>query len=231
MISSHNLAKGLSAHFNHLLKQLPTVPDGVEWLLPLQELPETHRVFQLFLEKYYADHAPRSLVLGINPGRFGAGVTNVAFTDPVHLERECGIGSSFPKKEELSAQFVYKVIHAFGGPERFYQRFFVNSIVPFGFVKNGINYNYYDDKSLQTAMTPFAVAHLKGLLDLGMDRQICFCLGEGKNFQFLSKLNEREGLFEKVVPLPHPRFIMQYKRKKVEEYVERYVEAFIDERH
>jgi hypothetical protein len=208
-----------------MLKQLPSVPEGVEWLLPLQELPETRRVFLLFLEKYYADAAPRQLVLGINPGRFGAGVTNVAFTDPLHLERDCGIASAFPKKEELSAQFVYKVVHAFGGPEHFYRCFFVNSIVPFGFVKNGINYNYYDDKALQNAMTPFALAHLKGLVQLGLDSKKCFCLGEGKNFQFLSKLNEKEGLFEEVVPLPHPRFIMQYKRKKVEEYVERYVEA------
>lgn len=225
MVSSHNLAKGLSDHFEKLLEQLPSVEAGVEWLLPLKDLPETRRIFQLFLEKYYADNAPRRLVFGINPGRFGAGVTNVAFTDPAHLERECGISSSFPKKEELSAQFIYKVVHAYGGPERFYQRFFVNSIVPFGFVKNGINYNYYDDKSLQAAMTPFALSHLKGLLDLGMDRQICYCLGEGKNFQFLSKLNEKESLFDKVVPLPHPRFIMQYRRKKVEDYVGRYLEV------
>ena len=45
-----------------------------------------------------------TLILAINPGRLGAGVTNIAFTDPVHLERDCGIANDFPKREELSAQ-------------------------------------------------------------------------------------------------------------------------------
>ena len=38
-----------------------------------------------FCRRYYADNVPRTLVLGINPGRFGGGVTGVMFTDPVAL--------------------------------------------------------------------------------------------------------------------------------------------------
>ncbi len=214
----------LQNHFNDLHDHLPPVPAGVGWLLPLQNLPETGRVFKVFLEKYYADERPRTLILGINPGRFGAGITNVAFTDPVRLEQDCGIQNSFDKKEELSAQFVYKVVHGFGGLEPFYGQFFVNSVVPFGFVKNGVNYNYYDEKPLQEAMLPLIRHHLGGLLALGMNRKVCFCLGEGQNFKFLSKFNEQEGFFEKVVPLPHPRFIMQYRRKRLEEFVGLYLE-------
>jgi hypothetical protein len=219
------IAQRLQHHFTDLHGHLPPVPDGVEWLLPLQNLPETQRVFSAFLQKYYADAKPRTLILGINPGRFGAGVTNVAFTDPVRLAKDCGIENGFEKKEELSAQFIYRVVHAMAGPAAFYQRFFLNSVVPFGFVKNGVNYNYYDEKALQEAMLPLIRYHLRHLLDLGMNPEICFCLGEGKNFQFLSKFNDKEGFFGKIIPLSHPRFIMQYRRKRVDEFVQAYLDA------
>ena len=218
-----DISTRLYQHFQGLLQNLPPVPPDVEWLLPLAELPETERVFRLFLEKYYADEQPRTLILGINPGRFGGGITNVAFTDPVNLERECGIENSFAKRVEFSAQFVYQVIHAWGEVADFYRSFYVNSVVPFGFVKHGKNYNYYDEKPLQAAMEPLALRHLRGLVELGMNRKVCFCLGTGKNFDFLSKLNEREGIFEKVVALPHPRFVLQYRKKEVEEYVQLFV--------
>ncbi|MCC6725330.1 MAG: DUF4918 family protein [Saprospiraceae bacterium] len=219
------LAQRLNHHFTDLHDHLPPVPAGVEWLLPLQNLPETARVFTAFLEKYYNDERPRTLILGINPGRFGAGITNVAFTDPLRLERDCGIPNSFDKKEELSAQFIYKVVYAYGGLDAFFGRFFVNSVVPFGFVKGGVNYNYYDEKPLQEAMLPLIRYHVRGLLDLGMNPQVCYCLGEGQNFKFLNKFNEQEGFFGKVVPLPHPRFIMQYRRKRMEEFVGLYLAA------
>lgn len=220
-----DISARLYQHFQALLNDLPTVPEGVEMMLPLRDLPETERVFRLFLEKFYADRQPRILIVGINPGRFGGGITNVAFTDPAHLERECGIENAFEKKEELSAKFVHQVIHAWGGVEAFYRSFFVSSVVPFGFVKGGKNYNYYDEKPLQESMEPLAIRHLRGLTELGMSRRVCFCLGAGKNFDFLSKLNEREGIFERVVPLAHPRFVLQYRKGQVENYVNEYVQA------
>lgn len=217
------LNTALKKHFNELVERLPPLPGEVEWLMPLREIPETTRVFELFLDMFYPDSSPRTLILGINPGRFGSGVTNVSFTDPVRLEQDCGIPNSFPKREELSAQFVYRVIQAFGGVQAFYRHFFIHSVVPFGFVKGGKNYNYYDEKPLQDAMIPYIKFHLEGLLDLGMSREVCYCLGEGKNFRFLSGMNEREGYFDKIIPLSHPRFIMQYRRKQVEDFVEKYV--------
>ena len=63
-----------------------------------------------FYQKYYTDSQPRNFMFGINPGRFGAGITGVPFTDPVRLETECGIQNDFPKKQELSAQFVWMFI-------------------------------------------------------------------------------------------------------------------------
>jgi hypothetical protein len=216
----------LYQHFHHIDQNLPALPPAVEWLLPFQEYPEAEPIFQTFLERFYADTTPRTLVLGINPGRFGGGITNVAFTDPQRLEEELGIANPFPKKPELSAQFVYAVIRAYGGPEVFYQRFFLNSVCPLGFVKHGKNYNYYDEKPLQNAVLQLIKTHLEGLIyNCGMRRDRCICLGEGKNADFFQALNAQEGYFEKIIPLPHPRFVMQYKRKRMEEYVERYLEA------
>jgi hypothetical protein len=52
----------------------------------------------------------------------------------------------------------------------------------------------------------------------------CFCLGEGENFNYFSRVNERYRFFEEIIPLPHPRWVMQYRRKKIAEYVGSYVE-------
>jgi Domain of unknown function (DUF4918) len=216
----------IAAHFAQLPQQVPVIPDGIEWLLPLAEFPESEKVFHTFLEKYYADESPRNLIVGINPGRFGGGITNVAFTDPWHLQHKLGIANSFAQKTELSAHFIYAVIDAFGGADAFYQRFFINSVCPFGFVKGGINYNYYDDPALQKAVLPFIKWHFEKLLETGLiERERCFCLGEGKNYAFLNKLNQAEGYFGEIVPLAHPRFVMQYRRKTMTEYVESYLAA------
>ncbi len=223
--NNHSLADRLLLHFEAGLNALPDLPPGVEWLLPLTEEPETRLVFRAFVNKFYSDNSKRILILGINPGRFGAGITNVAFTDPVHLERDCGISNSFQKREELSAQFVYEVIRAWGGTTEFYRKFFINSVVPYGFVKDGKNFNYYDSRALEKAVEPFAGRHIKGLQAAGMNSSYCICFGEGKNFVFLNKLNQKHGLFEEVIPLPHPRFIMQYKRKSKDAYINRYMEA------
>ena len=49
----------------------------------------------------------RHLLLGINPGRFGGGVTGIPFTDPIRLQNVCGIENNFEKKQELSSVFIY----------------------------------------------------------------------------------------------------------------------------
>jgi hypothetical protein len=36
-------------------------------------------------------------------------------------------------------------------------------------------------------------------------------------------VNDRNGFFKEIVPLPHPRFILQYRRKQADEYLARYV--------
>jgi hypothetical protein len=198
------------------------IPRGVEVMNPYQD-DYTFSLCEKFYQKYYNDNNQRFLILGINPGRFGSGTTGIAFTDPVKLEKECSIENTFQKRTELSADFIYKVIHAYGGLETFYNNFFFSSISPLGFTKDGININYYDDPKLQKAILPFILQSMNTVTTWNVSRKKCFCLGEGKNFKFLNDLNKKHQWFEQVVPLSHPRFIMQYKRKSLDIYMDDYI--------
>jgi hypothetical protein len=76
---------------------------------------------------------------------------------------------------------------------------------------------------LENRIKNFVVECIKGQLEFGINRDIAFCLGEGKNFAYLSNLNNELKFFKKIIAFPHPRFIMQYRLKKKEEYIERYL--------
>lgn len=198
------------------------LPDGFEWLYPYENA-ETREVFRKFLEKYYNDDKERTLLLGINPGRFGAGVTGVNFTAPRQLKDHCGIDHNFKPQSELSAEFIYEMINAYGGPEAFYSRFFIGAVCPLGFIKNGKNINYYDDPALLRTVKPFIVNSLNALTSFRVNRSRCICIGGEKNFKHLSALNNENHWFDFISSVPHPRFIMQYRRKQVREYVELYL--------
>jgi len=172
-----------------------------------------------FYQKYYNDSDGRVLILGINPGRFGAGITGIPFTDPVVLENECGIKNDFDKRAEISSEFIYKLINATGGVTGFYKRFYIGSVSPFGFVKNGKNFNYYDSKELMKSLKPFIVSNLIKQIGLGINSRKCFCLGQGKNYEYLKFLNMELELFDEIIPLPHPRWVMQYRRKQLDDIV------------
>jgi hypothetical protein len=200
------------------------LPNGVLWLYP-QQSKEVMQVVHRFLQKYFNDTRQRQLFLGINPGRFGAGVTGVNFTAPKQLTEECGIEHPFKKQSELSAEFIYAVINAYGGPAAFYKRVFIGSVCPLGFVKGGKNINYYDDRELQQAVEPFIIESIERQLSFPVDRSRCLCIGGAKNFSYLSGLNDRFRWFKEIIPLPHPRFIMQYRRKEMQPFIQQYLDA------
>lgn len=210
-------------NFYKSLQPPQAVPAGIDWLYP-QQSAEVMEVVQCFLQKYYSDAAPRTLLLGINPGRFGAGVTGVNFTAAKQLTEICALDHPFRPGSELSAEFIYSMIAAYGGPEPFYRNFFIGSVCPLGFVKGGKNINYYDDKALLQVVEPFIVRSMNQLLSFHFRRDKCFCIGEGKNYGYLSKLNEKHGWFDTVIPVPHPRFIMQYRRRAVPDFINQYLQ-------
>ncbi len=198
------------------------LPDEIEVMNPFKD-EVAMNVCTHFYKKYYSDNNNRRMIIGINPGRFGGGVTGIPFTDPIRLKKECVIENSWTAKQELSSVFVYDVINAFGGAELFYKQFFITAVSPLGFTRHGKNLNYYDDRDLQASIKDFVVDCMNLQLKFGIDRKVAFCLGDGKNYKYLSKLNEEQKFFGKIIPLPHPRFIMQYKLKKKEEYIQSYV--------
>jgi hypothetical protein len=204
------------------------LPEGVDVLNPYQD-EKAFQLCSLFYRKYYNDKNERVAILGINPGRFGGGLTGIPFTDPLKLEKICGIPNDLQKKAELSADFIHLMIEAYGGPQKFFSKYFFNSISPLGFTLNGKNLNYYDTPELQKSLEKFIIQSLHQIIDLGVSRDKAFCLGEGENFKYFSKLNEREKVFTEIVPLAHPRFIMQYKRKFVNEYVKDYLKKLGNE--
>jgi hypothetical protein len=200
------------------------LPAGIETLFPQKD----HRVMEAvraFFNKYFNDSRPRRLLLGINPGRFGAGITGINFTAPRQLKNDCGITHPFGESSELSAEFIYEMIGNYGGPEKFYGDYFISAVCPLGFIKNGININYYDEKSLQQAVAPFILEQLQKQLSFGFLTDHCICIGGEKNFKFLASLNKEHHFFETIIPLPHPRFILQYRRKQKEKYIQQYLEA------
>jgi len=177
-------------------------------------------IAETFYRRYYSDNGRRIFILGINPGRFGSGITGIAFTDPIRLYEVLNIGHPFALKQELSSVFVFELIRHFGGLEKFYSAFYMNSVCPLGFTRAGRNLNYYDDHLLCGFLKPFLVRMIRSQVEFGLSRKTAFCLGEGKNFKFLSKLNQEEKFFDKILPLPHPRYIMQYKRRHLHEYLD-----------
>ena len=205
------------------LKPPKKLPNNIEWLYP-QKDAAVMKVFAQFLNKYYNDDKPRRILLGINPGRFGAGVTGVNFTAPKQLKEYCGIDHQFRNQTELSAEFIYEMILAYGGAEKFYSHFFIGSVCPLGFTKHGKNINYYDDKELLNTVEPFIIKSLEQLLNFNVDTKICLAIGGEKNFKYLSSLNERFQWFQEILPLPHPTFIMQYRRKQKQQFIQQYLQ-------
>ncbi len=208
-----------------------SLPQGISVMNPYRENPPVMQVVSQFYNKFYNDSSSRHLILGINPGRFGAGVTGIPFTDTRRLYEKCGLSIPGLTTFETSSVFVYEMIDAYGGTEKFYLDFFISAVSPLGFTYltaqgKEINYNYYDSKKLTEAVYKFIIDNLNKQLQFGIERDICYCLGTGKNYKFLSGLNDEMGLFKNIIPLEHPRYIMQYKTKQKAAYIGKYLEAF-----
>jgi len=210
--------------FYQAMKPPRYLPAGIEVLYP-QKDKQVQELVKSFFTKYFDDDHPRSLLLGINPGRHGAGITGVNFTAPKQLKECCGIDHPLKLSSELSAEFIYDMIGEYGGVNNFYQDWFIGAVCPLGFVRNEKNINYYDDKKLQEAVTPFIIECINKQVAMGFSTERCLCIGGEKNFKFLSGLNNEYKWFGEIVPLPHPRFILQYRRKQKDQYIHQYLSA------
>lgn len=216
------LASKITGYLNNLKFDI-SLPEGVESMNPYL-LPSTQEAVEKFYTKYYSDNNPRTFIIGINPGRFGSGVTGIAFTDTIRLENDCAIEHQIPPTTELSSEYIYKVINTMGGPDLFYSKFYLTAASPIGFTKDGKNYNYYDSKPMLTAMIPYIKEQLSLQIDMGANRKAAFSLGSGQNLKYLQLVNDELGCpFEKVLPLNHPRFVMQYRRKSIDQEIDTFI--------
>jgi len=216
--------------FNTQLKYQGNLPEGFQVLNPYLNNPETLKVMRRFYHKYYNDNNQRKFIIGINPSRNGAGVTGIPFTDTKRLKSVCGIEMKSAHTHEISSVYLYDVIEAFGGAEKFYHQFYINSPFPLAIIRrtkgnNWVNANYYDDKNLFTHVKNFMIASLKDHITLGLNTDEVFVLGV-KNAYFIKKINEEMNFFNKITVLEHPRYIQQYKSKEKQLYIDKYLLAF-----
>ena len=210
-----------SINFFLNLSKPSRLPDGISVMNPYEN-GKTQHIIKTFYKKYFNDNKQRVFIIGINPGRFGGGLTGIAFTDPINLEKKCGIKNNFDKKPELSSRFIFKMIDFYGGVRKFYNKFFLSALYPLALIKDGKNYNFYDTKALYKSLKPEILQSFNHQVNIGARKDIVVCLGK-KNEKYLKELNEDLGYFEKVITLDHPRYIMQYKFKKVDEYIQKYL--------
>jgi hypothetical protein len=214
--------------FNQRLEFKDTLPEGIQIMNPFKGNDQILKISKEFYEKYYNDKRMRHLILGINPGKNGAGVTGIPFTDTKRMNDKCGIEIQGLMTYEPSSVFVYDVIEAYGGVEEFYSDFYINSVCPLGFTKISennriVNYNYYDSSDLSNAVYDFIVQSINQQLEFGIKRDVCFCLGTGNNTDFLNILNSTHKFFDEIISLKHPRYIMQYKTKFKQVYINKYI--------
>ena len=72
--------------FNRSLHLTVSLPHHIGVLNPFREGKLALPCADAFYDKYYNDNKKRWPILGINPGRFGGGLTGVPFTDFKRLQ-------------------------------------------------------------------------------------------------------------------------------------------------
>lgn len=209
------------------------LPAGFKIINPFigDQKEQVKKITTAFYEKYYDDTQPRRLILGSSPARRGSSVTGVPFEDAKHLQKETGIFIDKFYINQSSSEFIYDVIKKYGNCDKFYSEFYMNFVCPLGIIRinqkgKEVNCNYYENKKLQKALYPFIINSIRSQLDFGIDTSVCYCIGSGENFNFLSKINQEHNFFGNIIPLEHPRFIMQYNSKRKDEFIEKYINAF-----
>ena len=205
------------------LQKPPQLTKEIEILNPYENT-EVKLAVKNFYTKFYNDDRERIFIIGINPGRFGGGLTGIAFTDPVALREHCGIENDLGTRKELSSKFIYTVAERFGGVDLFFSKIFLTALYPFSIIKDGKNYNYYDEKLLAKTLKDEIVQTIRSQIKFGAKRDFAILLGT-KNAEYFFPINEKYKFFKQIFVLEHPRYIMQYKLKQIESYIKKYIDT------
>ncbi len=222
-------------HFNNELSKINIdLPDGFKIINPFNgsNKEQIKEVTNKFYNIYYNDNNPRRLIIGSSPARRGTAVTGIPYEDATHLQNTTGIYINDFYVNRSSSNFLYDVIEKYGGSKKFYSNFYMNFVCPLGIVRinqkgKEVNCNYYENKKVQEILYSFMLESIKKQIEFGLDTKVAYCIGSGENYTFLTKLNEEYHLFEKIIPLEHPRFIMQYNRERKDEFIKKYLDALM----
>lgn len=219
--------------FNEMLSHISfSLPKGFRIINPFNgdQEEQVKQVTTAFYQKYYNDNHIRRLIFGSSPARSGTAVTGVPFEDAKHLQNETGIFIDKYYINKSSSGFLYDVMRKYGGCDKFYIDFYMSFVCPLAIARtnskgNEVNCNYYENKKIQEILYPFMVSTIRRQIEFGIDTSVCYCIGSGENYKFLSKINNEYDFFDKIIPLEHPRFIMQYNAKQKDIYIEKYMNA------
>lgn len=231
-MQKEKLSEKIIDFYNGLANVNIKLPEPYKMVNPFsgENSEQIKNISKVFYSKFYSDDKKRIMIFGSSPARRGTAVTGIPFEDAQHLFEKTGIEIPGFHINKAASNFLYDVIDGFGGCEKFYSKFYLSFVCPLGIVKknekgNEVNSNYYENKQLQDFLSEFMVNSIKKQLDFNIDRSVCFCIGSGENFRFLEAVNEKYKFFEKIIPLEHPRFIMQYNSKDKDKFLNKYLKA------
>ena len=184
--------------------------------------PSRKSAIEDFCSTYYNDENPRIHLLGINPSRLTATSTGVNYTDGYALQNYCGIANDFSKTRELTAEFFYEMINAVGKAKHFYATVFAWAALPVAITTEGAYINYYDadDPKIYEAVEE----NIKWMTKLPSVGKLVI-VGSGQNQKFIESCEGFPFGYNQVVTLPHPRWIMQYNRKRIDVFIDAYKDA------
>lgn len=227
------IAKNVLYFNENLSHQLINVPDGFEIINPFnnKDKDDVKKITEIFYQKYYNDNNYRYIILGSSPARRGTSITGIPFEDAEHLMLETGVKIKNFYISKPSSNFLYDVIIQYGGFQKFYSKFYMNFVCPLGIIKknlnnNWVNCNYYENNELKKSLYNFIIDSIYKQINIGINTSKCYCIGSGANYNFLLNINEKYRFFDTIIPLEHPRFIMQYNLKNKELFIEKYLKAF-----
>ena len=232
MESNETLAQQILGFIEKLSTTEINLPAGFRLVNPYgdDQSDTIKRVTSSFYQNYYNDTNVRRIILGSSPARRGTAVTGVPFEDASHLYHATGVHIEGVHVNRASSNFLYDVMNEYGGCTKFYSDFYMNFVCPLGIVRqnakgNEVNCNYYENKGVLSALYGFIIDALQLQAGFNIDTSVCICIGSGENYRCLSKINESLHLFGKILPLEHPRYIMQYNSIHSDVYMKKYMSA------
>ncbi|MEY2342744.1 uracil-DNA glycosylase family protein [Acidithiobacillus sp. IBUN Pt1247-S3] len=185
----------------------------------LQDFLPYRSIAEQFWQQYIPEPLPQTVILGLNPGRLGAGLTGIPLLDFRSLASLFPDGRLPRNDTEPSANFFHRVVQNVGA-EKFYREFYVSNVSAVGYLRDNKNCNYHElpDAAQRIVEERFvaemAVVAPKRIIALG---------------------REVEATVQRLFPdgsvrishLPHPSWIMTYRLREAQSWVRRYTQMLL----